>query len=69
MDGVTLLISIPVKLAHIMLLCALEKVWKPDEEEHHRGLLWFEHRFLAIASSTLECKDKLASEQMNQELS
>lgn len=60
-------ICIPYKAADSMLPCPLRKSTEnlkdtgSTEEEHHRRLLWNEHRFLAGGSSTPSCKEGYAS--------
>ncbi|CAN1760915.1 MLO-like protein 8 [Linum perenne] len=51
-------ICIPVEVANSMLPCPAETEHKTEgEEEHHRRLLWFEHRVLAGADTATSCKE------------
>ncbi|KAL3514886.1 hypothetical protein ACH5RR_027603 [Cinchona calisaya] len=57
-------VCIPEKVANTMLPCPLheallpKKIYSPPpaEGEHHRRLLWNEHRFLAADSQATECQ-------------
>ncbi|KAK4857902.1 hypothetical protein QYF36_008069 [Acer negundo] len=49
-------ICIPSKAANTMLPCKAP-VTETSEEEHHRRLLWLEHRNLAEVITTTKCKD------------
>ncbi|CAN1760925.1 MLO-like protein 8 [Linum perenne] len=52
-------ICIPVEVANSMLPCPAETEHKTEgEEEHHRRLLWFEHRVLAGADTATSCKEQ-----------
>lgn len=52
-------ICIPLKLANTMLPCHIKTDAHDghnEASEHHRRLLWNEHRFLAADSSAKGCK-------------
>ncbi|KAL3845904.1 hypothetical protein ACJIZ3_003307 [Penstemon smallii] len=50
-------ICIPYKLANTLLPCNLEESNKAKNTDHHRRLLWYEHRILAADSPAKACKD------------
>lgn len=54
-------ICIPSKVADTMLPCKADgkhdaSDTSGDEHEHRRRLLWFQHRYLAAAATSTECK-------------
>ncbi|XP_042495501.1 MLO-like protein 9 [Macadamia integrifolia] len=49
-------ICIPLKFANTMLPCRYRGKDHAGEEEHHRRLLWNEHRFLAGGAEDARCK-------------
>jgi len=54
-------ICIPTKIADTMLPCAVKHEAASGEEENRRRLLWYEHRFLAGAATTIKssCKKEV----------